>query len=36
MKKTELIYFYLKRVNNYQDYIIQIKNIQVESKNLIR
>ena len=36
MKKTELIYFYSKRINNYQDYIIQIKNIQVKSKNLIR
>ena len=36
MEKTELIYFYLKRIDNYQDYVVQIGNIQVESKNLVR
>ena len=36
MKKTELIYFHLKKINNYQDYIVQIRNIQVEPKNLVR
>ena len=36
MKKTKLIYFHLKRIDNYQDYIVQINNIQIKSKNLIR
>ena len=36
MEKTELIHFYSKRINNYQDYIIQIDNIQIEPKNLIK
>ena len=36
MEKTKLIYFYSKRIDNYQDYIIQIGDIQIESKNLIK
>ena len=35
MEKTELIYFHSKRIDNYQGYIVQIGNIQVEPKNLI-
>jgi len=36
MEKTELIHFHLKRIDNYQDYIIQIGNVQIEPKNLIK
>ena len=36
MKKTELIHFHLKRIINYQDYIIQIGNMRIEPKNLVR
>ena len=36
MEKTELIHFHSKKINNYQDYTVQIENIQVESKNLVR
>src|SRR5436189_922753 len=36
MEKNELIYFHSKRINNYQDYIIQIGNIQIKPKNLVR
>ena len=36
MEKTELIHFYLKRIDNYQDYIVQIGDIQIEPKNLVR
>ena len=36
IKKTELIHFHLKRIDNYQDYIIQIDDIQIEPKNLVR
>ena len=36
MEKTELIHFHLKRINNYQDYIVQINDIQIEPKNLVR
>ena len=36
MEKTELIHFHSKRIDNYQDYIVQIDNIQVKSKNLVR
>ena len=36
MEKTELIHFHSKKIDNYQDYIIQIGNIQNESKNLIK
>ena len=36
MEKTELIYFHLKRIDNYQDYIVRIGDIQVEPKNLVR
>jgi uncharacterized protein YebE (UPF0316 family) len=36
MKKIELIHFHSKRIDNYQDYKVQIGNFQVESKNLVR
>ena len=36
MEKTELIHFHLKRIDNYQDYIIQIGDIQIEPKNLVK
>ncbi len=36
MEKTELIHFHSKRIDNYQDYIIQIGDIQIEPKNLVR
>src|SRR5436190_23945225 len=36
MEKTELIHFHSKRIDNYQDYIVQIGNIQIEPKNLVR
>ena len=36
MEKIELIHFHSKRIDNYQDYIVQIGNIQVEPKNLVR
>src|SRR5436853_7546526 len=36
MKKTKLIYFYSKRIDNYQDYIVQIDNIQIEPKSLVK
>ena len=36
MEKTELIHFHLKRIDNYQDYIVQIGDIQIEPKNLVR
>src|SRR5436190_17713744 len=36
MEKTELIHFHSKRIDNYQDYTVQISNIQIEPKNLVR
>ena len=36
MEKTELIHFHSKRIDNYQDYIIQIGNIQIKSKSLVK
>ena len=36
MEKTELIHFHSKRIDNYQDYIVQIGDIQIEPKNLVR
>src|SRR5436190_9618799 len=36
MKKTELIHFYSKRIINYQEYIVQIGNMRIEPKSLIR
>ena len=36
MEKIELIHFHSKRIDNYQDYIVQIGNIQVKPKNLVR
>ena len=36
MEKTELIHFHSKRIINYQDYTIQIGNMWIESKNLVR
>ena len=36
MKKTELIHFHSKRIDNYQDYIVQIGNIQIEPKSLVK
>ena len=36
MEKTELIHFHLKRIDNYQDYIVQINNIQIEPKSLVK
>src|SRR5436189_3544400 len=36
MEKTELIYFHSKKIDNYQDYIVQIGNTQIESKNLVK
>ena len=36
MEKTELIYFHSKRINNYQDYIVQIGNIQIKPKSFIK
>ena len=36
MEKTELIHFHSKRIDNYQDYIVQIDDIQIESKNLVK
>ena len=36
MEKTELIHFHSKRIDNYQDYIVQIGDIQIEPKNLVK
>src|SRR5436190_19391558 len=36
MEKTELIHFHSKKIDNYQDYIIQIGNIQIEPKSLVK
>ena len=36
MEKTELIHFHSKRIINYQDYTIQIGNMRIEPKNLVR
>ena len=36
MEKTELIHFHLKRIDNYQDYAVQINNIQIKSKSLVK
>ena len=36
MEKTELIHFHSKRIDNYQDYTVQIGNMQIEPKNLVR
>src|SRR5204862_7338903 len=36
MEKTELIHFHSKRIINYQDYIVQIGNMQIEPKSLVR
>ena len=36
MEKIELIHFHFKRIDNYQDYIIQIDDIQIEPKNLVK
>ena len=36
MKKTELIHFHSKRIINYQDYTVQIENMWIEFKSLVR
>ena len=36
MKKIELIHFHSKRITNYQDHSVQIRNNQVESKDIIK
>ena len=36
MDKTELIHFHSKRIDNYQDYTVQIGNIQIEPKSLVK
>ena len=36
MEKIELIHFHSKRIDNYQDYTVQIDNMQIEPKNLVR
>ena len=36
MKKTELIHFHSKRIINYQEYTVQIGNMQIEPKSLVR
>ena len=36
MEKTELIHFHSKRIDNYQDYIIQIGDMQIKPKNLVK
>ena len=36
MEKTELIHFHSKRIDNYQDYTVQIGNIQIEPKSIVK
>ena len=36
MEKTELIHFHSKRIINYQDYTVQIGNMRIEPKSLVR
>ena len=36
MEKIELIHFHSKRIINYQEYIVQIGNMQIEPKSLVR
>ena len=36
MEKIELIHFHSKRITNYQDHSIQIRNSQVESKEVVK